>query len=73
MTQQDTRKKITSLPSGYPTRGLIRDDVGNYIILAHPDRPVMLSEDGKMWKEANLRDPEHNRVVAMFERKRWAR
>lgn len=70
MTQD--RKLITKLPAAWPSRGMIRSDFGDYIVLAHPDRPVMLSKDGKTWEEANLFNPLHNQAVAGFERKRWA-
>lgn len=71
MQNSDNRKKITALPSGWPSKGMIRADFGEWIILAHPDRHPHISKDGKKWEEANLKNKEHNHVVAMFERKRW--
>lgn len=67
------KKPIKRVPSGFPMKGMIRADIGDYIVLAHPDRQPHISKDGLVWKEIDWRNPDENAVGAAFERQRWAR
>lgn len=66
-------RPITRMPSCFPSKGIIRGDIGEFIILAHADRPPQYSRDGKTWKEIDLKVPEENALAAAFERRRWDR
>lgn len=66
-------RPITRLPAGWPSKGMMRSDFGDYIVLAHPDRHPHYSTDGKNWKQVDLADPKDNAIAATFERQRWAR
>jgi len=68
-----SKKPIKRVPSGFPLKGMIRADIGGYIVLAHPDRQPHISKDGVLWKEIDWKIPEENAVGAAFERQRWAR
>lgn len=70
---KQTIRPIKRLPSGWPSRGMIRGDVGEYIVLAHADRQPHISKDGINWKQIDWLNTEENAVGAAFERKRWAR
>ena len=69
-------RPITRLPDAWPLKGMIRGDFGGYIVLAHPDRHPHISKDGKSWIEVTdyaLKNPEVNRIIAGWERERWAK
>lgn len=67
------RKTITKLPTHWPLKGIWRNDIGEYIVLGHPDRKPVISNDGKTWAEIDVKNPEHNRIIAAVERARIMR
>ncbi len=44
---------ITKLPSQWPLKGFRRFDIDGYVLLSHPERSIVFSEDGKSWQELN--------------------
>lgn len=46
------RKIITKMPDCWPTDGMTRrTDWRGLIVIAHPDRTPMTSEDGRTWED----------------------
>lgn len=67
------KKPIKKLPSGWPSRGMIRADVNDFIVIAHADRTPHYSTDGINWKQIDLNVPAENQICSQFERQRWAK